>query len=94
MGSRDRRDSYWKSNIRFVSKLLVVWAIVSLLLSVVLVEPLNHFKIAGFPLGFWFAQQGVIIVFIVLVFIYARRMGQIDDAYEAEERANPSEEDA
>ena len=93
MGSKDRDDSYWKTNIRFVSKLMVIWAIVSLLVSVILVEPLNNFSIGGFPLGFWFAQQGVIIVFIVLVFVYAWKMAKIDDAYEAEARSKSEEGD-
>lgn len=58
--------------------LLAVWFVVSYLLSIVFVEALNEFKLGGFPLGFWFAQQGSIYVFVLLVFVYAWRMDRID----------------
>jgi putative solute:sodium symporter small subunit len=62
---------YWRANLRLVSALLVIWAVVSFGLSIVFVEPLNETQLGGFPLGFWFAHQGSIYVFIVLLIVYA-----------------------
>lgn len=62
---------YWRATRRLVALLLVLWTVVGLLLSIVFVEPLNAFHLGGFPLGFWFAQQGSIYAFIVIVFVYA-----------------------
>lgn len=62
---------YWKANLRLVAALLVVWAGVSFGLSILLVVPLNAYHIGGFPLGFWFAHQGSIYTFVVLVLVYA-----------------------
>ncbi len=62
---------YWRANLRLVAGLLVVWALVSFVLSIVFVEPLNRISLGGFPLGFWFAHQGSIYVFIVLIWLYA-----------------------
>jgi len=61
-----------------MAKLLVVWFVSSYGLGILFVEPLNRFSIGGFPLGFWFAQQGSIYVFIVLILIYVLRMDRID----------------
>ncbi len=58
--------------------LLAVWALVSYVLGILLVEPLNSLHIGSLPLGFWFAQQGAIYVFVVLIFIYAWRMDKLD----------------
>ncbi len=58
--------------------LLSIWFVVSYLLGIVFVEPLNHFHLGGFPLGFWFAQQGSIFVFIVLTLVYAFVMDRVD----------------
>lgn len=64
-------SGYWRANVRLVSTLLVVWAVVSLGLSIVFVEPLNAWHLGGFPLGFWFAHQGSIVTFVVLILVYA-----------------------
>lgn len=61
-----------------MSILLFFWFVVSYLLGIVFVEPLNQFQLGGFPLGFWFAQQGSIYTFIILVFVYAHAMDRID----------------
>ncbi len=76
-----RNKEYWKANIRAVLVLLSIWFFVGYCLSIFLVEPLNRIQIGGFPLGFWFAQQGSIYVFIVLIFIYARWMTKIDKRF-------------
>jgi putative solute:sodium symporter small subunit len=84
--SKDRSDqSYWRANIRILLVLLSVWFLVGYVLSIFFVEALNTVKIGGFPLGFWFAQQGSIYVFIVLIFVYARLMARLDRKYDVHE---------
>ena len=73
-----RRARYWRANLRILLILLSVWFGVSFGLGILLVEPLNQIHVAGFPLGFWFSQQGSIYVFIVLILVYARWMDRID----------------
>ena len=70
--------AYWRANLRLIAVLLVVWATVSLVLGILLVEPLNRWHFGSLPLGFWFAQQGSIYVFVALIFIYAWRMDRLD----------------
>ena len=72
---------YWKANLRLLTICLVIWFIVSYGFGILLVEPLNAFKLGGYKLGFWFAQQGSIYVFIVLIFFYALSMGRLDRKY-------------
>lgn len=69
---------YWRANLRVMAMLLAVWFVASYLLGIILVEPLNVVRVGGFPLGFWFAHQGAIYVFVVLIFIYARWMDHLD----------------
>ncbi len=80
-GGQPNRSAYWRENLRIVVTLLSVWFGVSFGLGILLVEPLNAFRVGGFPLGFWFAQQGSIYVFIVLIFVYARWMDRVDRRY-------------
>ena len=81
----ERADSeskiYWRANLRVLAILLSVWFAVSFGLGILLVEPLNRIHVAGFPVGFWFSQQGAIYVFIVLIWVYARWMDRIDRAH-------------
>ena len=80
-GEEPRRDAaraHWRDNRRAMVVLLAVWFVVSYGLGILAVEPLNRFALGGFPLGFWFAQQGSIYVFIVLIFVYAVWMDRID----------------
>jgi putative solute:sodium symporter small subunit len=76
----ENRDAkaYWKANLSLMARLLVVWFVVSYGLGILFVEPLNRFQVGGFPLGFWFAQQGSIYVFVILIWVYAWRMDRID----------------
>jgi putative solute:sodium symporter small subunit len=76
--TNERRSRYWRANLRVLSILLTLWFAVSFGLGILFVEQLNRFHVGGFPLGFWFSQQGSIYVFIVLVFVYARWMDRID----------------
>lgn len=76
--------AYWHENLRVMAILLTIWFVVSYGLGILFVEPLNRIHIGGFPLGFWFAQQGAIYVFIVLIFVYARWMDRIDARFEVD----------
>jgi putative solute:sodium symporter small subunit len=75
---------YWRRNVTLMAALLFVWAAVSLGCGVLFVEPLNSIRLGGYPLGFWFAQQGSILVFVVLILVYALRMGRLDREHHAE----------
>lgn len=70
--------AYWRKNVALIRNLLIVWAIVSLVFSILLVEPLNTIRFFGVPFGFWMAQQGSILVFVALIFIYAVQMDKLD----------------
>ena len=74
----DNNKAYWRANVSLLSKLLVVWFVVSFGCGIILVDWLDQFSLFGFKLGFWFAQQGAIYVFVALIFIYAWRMKVID----------------
>ena len=76
-----RNRDYWRAVIRFTLLLLAIWALVSLVAAILLVEPLNQVRVGRLPAGFWMAQQGSILVFVALIFIYARRMDRLDDAF-------------
>jgi putative solute:sodium symporter small subunit len=81
-----QRQEYWRRNLRLMATLLTVWAIVSFVFGILLVEALNNIVILGFPLGFWFAQQGAIITFVILIGIYVVRMDHLDDEYGVSDR--------
>jgi putative solute:sodium symporter small subunit len=76
---------YWKANIRLVTILLIIWFTVSYLFGIILVEPLNTIRIGGVGLGFWFAQQGSIFTFLILIFVYAIRMNTLDRKFNVHE---------
>ncbi len=74
----DKAKQYWRANIALLTRLLAVWFAVSFGAGILFVEQLNAIEFFGFKLGFWFAQQGSIYVFVALIFFYARRMAAID----------------
>lgn len=78
-------EGYWKANVSLIRNLLTVWALVSYVFGILLVEPLNGIRLGGLPLGFWFAQQGSIYVFVILIFYYAWKMDQLDRQYDVHE---------
>ena len=80
-----KRRTYWQANLRLVGWCLLVWFTVSFGFGILLVDQLNRVQIAGFKLGFWFAQQGSIYAFVALIFFYAWRMSKIDKAYGVDE---------
>jgi putative solute:sodium symporter small subunit len=83
--TQENRDAYWKANIRLVTMLLIIWFIVSYGFGILLSGPLNAFSLGGYQLGFWFAQQGSMYCFLVLIFIYAVRMNQLDKKFDVQE---------
>ncbi|MGH8223249.1 MAG: DUF4212 domain-containing protein [Woeseiaceae bacterium] len=83
--SPENRTAYWRANLRLVAGCLVVWFICSYACGVLFVEQLNAIRVGGFPLGFWFAQQGSIYVFVALIFFYAWRMNRLDRKFDVHE---------
>lgn len=80
----DKRQ-YWKSNIKYLAILLTIWFTVSFLFAIVLADYLNQFYLGGFPLGFWFAQQGSIYCFVILIFVYVYLMNRLDKKHKVDE---------
>lgn len=79
--SSEKDKKYWKTNIKYLFILLSIWFLVSFVFGILLVDQLNTIKMGGFKLGFWFAQQGSIYVFVVLIFVYIRLMNKLDKKF-------------
>jgi len=73
-----KHQSYWNANLRLMAICLSIWFVVSFVFGIILVEPLNSFSLGGYKLGFWFAQQGSIYTFVILVFFYSHQMNKLD----------------
>ena len=84
---QSKKDSYWNENIRILIFLLSIWFLVSFGFGILLSDWLDQFQIGGFKLGFWFAQQGSIYVFIILIFIYIYLMNKLDKKYFGEKNS-------
>ena len=87
-------SAYWRANLRLLFLVLAIWFFVSFGCGILLAETLNRWSLGGYPLGFWFAQQGSIYAFVVLIFFYAWRMNRLDHRFglEEEEETAPTEE--
>ena len=85
MSASDNRLAYWRANLKLVAGCLAVWFLVSYGFGILLVDQLNQIRMGGFKLGFWFAQQGSIYVFVVLIFFYAWRMQKLDRRFNVDE---------
>lgn len=79
--NNEDRHAYWRANKALIRNLLIAWGIVSIGCSILFVQPLNLIRIGGLPFGFWMAQQGSILIFVVLIFIYAIQMDKLDRKY-------------
>ena len=79
------KQQYWKSNLRYLAILLAIWFLVSFLFGIVFADYLNQFHLGGFPLGFWFAQQGSIYCFVILIFVYVYLMNRLDKKHHVDE---------
>jgi len=77
----DKAKQYWRENLKYLLILLTIWFSVSYGAGIIFRSTLDQFYIGGFPLGFWFAQQGAIYVFVLLIFIYVRLMNRLDSKY-------------
>ena len=77
----NKAKAYWKENIRYLMMLLFIWFSVSFGAGILFRETLDQFSLGGFKLGFWFAQQGSIYVFVILIFVYVRLMNKLDKKY-------------
>ena len=81
MNEQQLHQKYWRKNLQYVAILLTIWFVASYLCGILLAPWLNGIKVGGFKLGFWFAQQGSILVFLVLIFVYVRLMNKLDAGY-------------
>lgn len=81
MQQPNNKKQYWKKNLKYLSILLSIWFLVSFVFGIILVEELNTIRLGGFKLGFWFAQQGSIYVFVILIFVYIRLMNKLDKQF-------------
>lgn len=81
----NKLETYWKRNLKYLGMLLVVWFVVSYGCGILFADALNNIMFGGFPLGFWFAQQGAIYVFVVLIFIYVYLMNKLDKEFDVDE---------
>ena len=80
-----QNNNYWQANLRIIFLCLSIWFVVSFGFGIILVEPLNAISLGGYKLGFWFAQQGSIYIFIALIFYYAKRMAKLDREFDVHE---------
>ncbi|TDQ44094.1 DUF4212 domain-containing protein [Tepidicella xavieri] len=78
MSNEENAKAYWSATLRLLTGILIVWALVSYGAAIIFAPVLNNFSLGGYPLGFWFGQQGSIYIFIALIFFYAKKMGDID----------------
>ena len=85
MNEMTDHKNYWRENLKLVFLCLIIWFTVSFGFGIFAVEWLNQFRIGGFKLGFWFAQQGSIYTFLALIFFYVYRMNQLDKKYNVED---------
>lgn len=83
--SKEQAQAYWRANISLVLKLLTIWFVVAYGCSILFVDVLNHIQIGGYKLGFWFAQQGSMYVFVALIFYYAKKIGDLDREFNVDE---------
>ena len=75
------KNTYWKTNLKYLIILLSIWFSVSFGFGILMVDELNQVKMGGFKLGFWFAQQGAIFVFVILIFVYIYLMNRLDQKF-------------
>ena len=81
----EKRAAYWRANLRLLAGCMFVWFLCSYGFGILFVDAFNAIPLGGFKLGFWFAQQGAIYVFVVLIFFYAWRMNKLDQQYDVHE---------
>ncbi len=85
MSQQKDLKKYWRTNLKYLVLLLSIWFTVSFLFGIILVDALNAIRLGGFKLGFWFAQQGAIYVFVILILVYIKLMNRLDKQYNVNE---------
>ena len=83
--TKEQAQAYWRRNITLVIQLMLVWFVVSYSCGILLFDFLNQIQVGGYKLGFWFAQQGSLFVFILLIFYYARKMAALDRVFDVDQ---------
>jgi putative solute:sodium symporter small subunit len=86
MHHESKYRKYWRKNLQYLAILLCIWFVVSYGCGILLVDVLDRIRIGGFGLGFWFAQQGAIYVFVILIFVYVWLMNRLDRKYDVDEK--------
>ena len=86
MAEKDRFEAYWKQNLIYIVILLSIWFVVSYLCGIILADSLDSIKLFGFPVGFWFANQGSEVTFVLLIAIYVKLMNALDSKFDVHEQ--------
>jgi len=86
MAEQDKYEAYWRQNLTYIIILLSIWFVVSYLCGIILADSLDTIRLFGFPLGFWFANQGSEVTFVVLILVYVKLMNALDTKYDVHER--------
>lgn len=81
MATKENLDAYWKTNLNYLAILLAIWFVVSYGCGILFVDALDTIRLFGFKLGFWFAQQGSEIIFVILIYVYVKWMNKLDAQY-------------
>lgn len=84
--NEDRKSAYWRRNLVYIAVLLSIWAAVSYGAGILFADALDSVKVGGFPLGFWFANQGSMLTFVILIFVYVKLMNDLDRKFGVYER--------
>ena len=83
---KDKTHQYWKANLKIVFSLLIIWFIASFGFGIIFTDTLDQIRLGGFKLGFWFAQQGSIYIFVIIIFLYVWLMKRLDKKISEEEK--------
>jgi putative solute:sodium symporter small subunit len=86
MADQDKYEAYWKENLTYVVILLSIWFVVSYVCGIIFADALDNIRLAGFPLGFWFANQGSEVTFVILIAVYVKLMNALDRKYDVHEQ--------
>ncbi len=86
MATKEKQAAYWKENLTYIVVLLSIWFLVSYVFGILMADTLDKTKIGGFPLGFWFANQGSEVIFVILIAVYVWLMNRLDVKYDVHEK--------
>ncbi|MBK9090781.1 MAG: DUF4212 domain-containing protein [Holophagales bacterium] len=86
MATKERQAAYWKENLTYIVILLGIWFVVSYVFGIIMADTLDKTSIGGFPLGFWFANQGSEVIFVILIVVYVKLMNHLDIKYDVHEQ--------